>query len=347
MSSFTVPEIDRDEELRLLNVLGFPDFDEPVECPNPHDSTIPLTARLIRCHGDDYHSRPELSHSQFCKFMDEPELFKAKILDGEDHGKVDPVHFAFGKQVEHFLFHDEIPGDPVVIPLHKMSRRKRSSKWFIDHEVEYDVDNDDHHSFAKAGKPYDDFCRSHQGRVIMTPKEYEDMIVPLDGIRDNVREHSKSKALLYGDSLRHIAIAFTCPFSGIELRCQLDNVSRQKSINDYKTAAQNDEWHFAADFYKWRYHIQACWYREAVRQLNGGDNWPVNYIVSEKSSKCWVVEVFHVDDEWFDIAFDEWQYHLRHFKTCLESNVWKRPSHNKVINLKPPVYVTRQNKMKK
>jgi hypothetical protein len=28
--NFQISEIDRDEELRLLNVLGFPDFDEPL-----------------------------------------------------------------------------------------------------------------------------------------------------------------------------------------------------------------------------------------------------------------------------------------------------------------------------
>ena len=343
--NFEIPQVDRDEELRLLNLLGFPDFDDPVECPNPYDSEIPLTARLIRCHGDDYHSRPELSHSQFVTFMDEPELYKAKIIDRRDEGKVDPVHFAFGKQVEHYLFHDEIPGDPVVIPQHKMSRRKRPAKWFLDHEVEYDPANDDHHSFAKVGKPYDEFVRSHHNRLVMTPKEYEEMIVPLDGIRDNVRDHSKAKALLYGDSLRHIAILFTCPFSGIELRCQLDNVSRQKSVNDYKTALRNDEWGFAADFYKWRYHIQASWYREAVRQLNGGDFWDVNYIVTEKQSRCWIVEVFHVADDWFSIALDEWQYHLKHFRSCLETGNWKRPSHNSVVDLRPPSYVKRQHKI--
>ena len=231
MNSYDIPEIDRDEELRLLNVLGFPDFDERVTCSNPYGD-VPLTARLIRTHGDDYHARSELSHSQFCKFMDEPELFKSKILDAPSGETIDPVHFAFGKQVEHYLFHDEVPGDPVVIPQHKLSRRKRSTKWFIDHEVEYDCDNDDHHSFAKAGKPYDDFIRSHPHQQVMTCKEYDDLVVPLEAIRDNVRDHSKAKALLYGDSLRHIAIAFTCPFSGIELRCQLDNVSRQKTVND-------------------------------------------------------------------------------------------------------------------
>lgn len=344
--NFDVPEIDREEELRLLNLLGFPDFDEWVTCPNPYNPNIELKAMLIRDSAGDYHSRPELSHSQFVKFVEEPEVFADKFLGEPDPDAPDAEHFAFGKQVEHFLFHDEIPGDPVMIPNDKLSRRKRKEDWYTSREIDYDPMNDEHHTFAKSGKPYKEFIAANKGRTVLTEKEFHTMVDPLEKIRSNVRVHSKAKALLYGDSLRHLAIVFTCPFTGILLRCQLDSLSLQEVIVDYKTAARNDHWNFASDFYKWKYHFQATWYREAVRQINGGVLWPVIYIVTEKQSKSFVVECFNVVQEWFDIAFHEWQKELVHFQHCVESQVWKRRSHNTVVDLHPPVYVSRQYKIK-
>jgi len=345
--NFDVPEMDRAEEERLLNLLGFPDFDEWVTAANPYNPAVELKAKLIRDSAGDYHSRPELSHSQFMKFVEEPETFSDAFLGEPDPDAPDPVHFAFGKQVEHFLFHDEVPGNPVVIPNEKLSRRKRAGTWFDKNQIEYDPMNDDHHSFAKSGSAYKEFVEANKGRTVMTEQEHRELVEPLEKITANVREHTKAKALLYGDSLRHIAIVFTCPFTGILLRCQLDSLSLQKVVVDYKTAARNDHWNFAADFYKWKYHLQATWYREAIRQINGGELWPVIYIVTEKQSKSYVVECFNVVDEWFEIAFHEWQKELVHFQHCVESQEWKRISHNTIVDLHPPVYVSRQYKLKK
>lgn len=343
--SFDVPEACAEEQAKLLNLLAFPPVGEWVESPNIYGD-VPLKAMLIEDSGNAYHARPELSHSQFVKFVDEPEVFAAAFLGKPDPDAPDAEHLAFGKQVEHFLFHDEVPGNPIVIPNSKLSRRKRPEKWFEDNQVEYDPANDDHHSFAKAGKDYTAFAAANAGRTVMTEKEFAELVVPLERIRANVRDHSKAKALLYGNSLRHVAIVFTCPFTGILLRCQLDSLSLQRVIVDYKTAARNDHWNFAADFYKWKYHFQATWYREAVRQLSGGDVWPVVYIVTEKQSKAFVVECFNVVDEWFEIALHEWQAELVHFRNCIESQTWKRRSHNTVVDLNPPVYVSRQYKLK-
>jgi hypothetical protein len=272
-------------------------------------------------------------------------VFADRFLGEPDPDAGDPEHYGFGKRAEHFIFHDEIPGgDPVIVPLSKMSRRKRPAKWFLDREIEYDASNDDHHIFAKSGKNYQAFLDANKGKNVMTSKQYFETIRPLERIRSNVRDHDKAKSLLYGPSLRHIAIVFTCPFSGVMLRCQLDVISAQKIIVDFKTASRNDLWHFAADFYKWKYHFQAAWYREAVRQINGGDNFPVVYIVTEKQSKSYVCEVFHVSDEWFDVALDEWKTHLVHFRHCVETQQWKRVTHNQIVELVPPVFVTRQHR---
>ena len=339
--NFAVPQRSRAEELKLLNVFGMPDAGEVVTAENTFGTPFELKAFWLREAGDEYHSRTELSQSQFTKFLREPEIFHDRIL-ADTIDAEESADFKFGKEVEHFLFHDELPGNPVVVPNELLSKRARPDKWFDDQQIERDPNNPDHFVFAKSGKPYAEFVAANPGRNILTQKEFDELSGPLNLIRQKIREHDKALPLLYGDSLRHIAIVFTCPFSGIELRCQIDILSGRCCIVDYKTAASNNPWQYAYKFDEFFYHIQATWYREAVRQLTGV-TMPVIHVVTEKKSKSYIVEVFNIDDGWFERGLAEWRVGIANFQSCVESASWHRPTHNTIVNLKPPANLVRRS----
>ena len=344
-------------QIKTLIKMGLPEPNTWVKAPNIYGTDHELKAMIVTDMGEDYHKRDELSHSQFLKFREEPEIFAEKYL-GEPDPDMDKPHFKFGREAEHVLFYGELPFATACTPRDVMSKRRRSKNWFEENEVEYDENDPDHHTYAKAGNKYHEWVKgakeSHEKSgdprplKILTEKEYEADVQPLLDLEKNCREHEQARRLIWGEGVRHLAVVFTCPYTGVYLRCQLDIASAGRIVVDYKTCARNDEWKYAMDFERWGYHIQSTWYSEAIRQLTGEtDYWPVVYIAQEKESKCWIVEVYEIDEEWIEIGHFEWKDELAHFKTCAQTNVWKRRSHNKVIRLRPPVYKINEFKRRK
>ena len=311
----------------------------------------PIKAMIVPETGQDYHDRPELSHSEFKLYIDEPERFDRVVLR-----QIEKLQFSaasiksmdFGDKAEYVLFHNRFPGEPKLIPRDVLSRRKRAAKWYDENNLEYDADDDDHHIFAKSGKAWKAFVGSdeNKGKWLIHPSEWVTEIDPLSRVREQVRSHKEAKSLVYGPRETHLAIVFVCPWTGIMCRCQLDILSLWlRRIVDIKTTYAITPKGFATQCFNMGYHIQDVWYSYAVYSLLG-IYLPFQF-VAIKNKSPYNVEVFELTDKFKDIGRTEWRENMLAIQRSVEEGRFTTMTHGRVAQLPPPPWAKARTQFNK
>lgn len=282
---------------------------------------------LWHCTAEEYHADASLSQSKIKAFLRNPEGYYEQYVAQTSLPTATPKHFVFGTDFERLLFYGETPG--VLIPIEVLSHSERNGK-------------DVYSRRGTAWKEFEDRMKATHGEDVrlLTPAEWQQDILPLLIARDKLREHDAAKKLVYGQGFPHAAFRWEDD-TGLPCKCQLDMLhgydpeggSEPKIIVDVKTAADSSPAAFSKAIGNFGYHLQACWYREAVRQWCG-KTLPFVFVVSQ-SKPPYTCEVYELTPDWYTIAETQIRTAIDAILKCQETNHWHRETHGQIVPLNP------------
>lgn len=108
-------------------------------------------------------------------------------------------------------------------------------------------------------------------------------------------------------------------FEGVKVRCRPDKVT-DNAIIDLKTCSDASTEGFLKQIFKYGYHIQAAFYSDILKQIDGKDRQFV-FIAQEKKAP-YAFQVFRVDHTILLQGRSEYKELLKVHKHCIETNTW-------------------------
>lgn len=171
---------------------------------------------------------------------------------------------------------------------------------------------------TKAGKElYADLASKH--RHLATAEEHDTIL----GIAESAREAA-------GCLLQNAYIEETVHWerAGVACKSRIDG-RRGKTVFDLKTTA--DATQFDREAFRYRYHVQAAFYLDAIRSC-GMDAEEFVFIVVEKTAP-YMATVFWTDPAVIDAGRIEYMADLKRYSDCLESGSWPGLPDQQVLTL--------------
>ncbi|HVT99940.1 MAG TPA: PD-(D/E)XK nuclease-like domain-containing protein, partial [Acidobacteriaceae bacterium] len=195
------------------------------------------------------------------------------------------------------------------------------------------VDADDWRT--KAAKEQAESARA-EGKVPLLRAEFDRALAMANALQDN-----PDAAALFKSGRAEHAMYATDTKTGVRLRGRADwltETNGQLVIVDYKTAASADPDTFERASTKYKYYLQAAWYRELVIACGLSDD-PDFVLVAQEKQPPYLSSVMRFDD----IAIAEGRALKRQAVTtyarCLQTGEWPGyPSGTQIISVSPWAY---------
>ena len=163
---------------------------------------------------------------------------------------------------------------------------------------------------TKKGKEIkENFINENKGKIIIK-KEEEDAI---NTIKWNFNKHSLAKNLI--QRLTETEVSYYGKIDNVDVRVRPDGIKENDYIIDIKTTADASPRYFKNSIYNFAYHLQACFYCEAL----GYD--PARFrFISIENKYPYSVEVFAMSDDMIEYGKDAWRVAFDCWKEYLETN---------------------------
>jgi hypothetical protein len=117
-----------------------------------------------------------------------------------------------------------------------------------------------------------------------------------------------------------MSLYWTDTDTGVRCRARPDQVTADALVVDLKTTQNASADAFQRDAWKYRYHVQAAFYLDALRTLRHPAESFV-FIAVEKEAP-YLVQVFVATDEFIDAGRVAYKMDLETYKSCLASGAW-------------------------
>jgi exodeoxyribonuclease VIII len=172
---------------------------------------------------------------------------------------------------------------------------------------------------TKAGKEaWDAFVREAGSREPVTRDEHAELV----RIAEAVHDHPTAGRILAGGyaSTAEMSLYWTDTDTGVKCRARPDQVTVDMLAVDLKTTLNASADAFQRDAWKYRYHVQAAFYLDALRTLRHPAESFV-FIAVEKEPP-YLVQVFVATDEFVDAGRVAYKTDLETYKSCLGSGLW-------------------------
>lgn len=271
----------------------------------PKGSRRPVRPKWLKVGPREYHDVDLLSHSKLKLFAEDPEAYRAIYVEKTQLPPQGSPSMQFGTDVENWLFYGTLPG--VAIMPDDMDRKS---------------------------KAFRELKMANVGKKLMTQEEAsrDERFAKYFEIAENVQAHTLANMLMYDGALIHQAIQWTD--MGIVRKCQLDLFAEDDFIADLKTAKAIDKDTWESDAERWGYGMQAATYQDAVHALTG-KRLPFFFIVV-KNTPSYGVEVFEADEDMLGIGRQTYKKHLRRFRECCESGIWRSATFGSAVRVSAP-----------
>jgi len=172
---------------------------------------------------------------------------------------------------------------------------------------------------TKAGKEaWEAFILEACGREPVTEDEHKELQI----IADTVHAHPTAGRILAAGhpSTAEMSLYWTDTDTGARCRARPDQVTTDALVVDLKTTQNASADAFQRDAWKFRYHVQAAFYLDALRTL-GRSAESFVFIAVEKEPP-YLVQVFVATDEFVDAGRAAYKSDLETYKSCLGSGLW-------------------------
>lgn len=192
------------------------------------------------------------------------------------------------------------------------------------------VDADDWRT--KAAKEQAESARA-EGKVPLLRAEFDRALAMANALQNN-----PGAAALFKSGVAERAMYATDKETGVQLRGKADWMTKatgQLRIVDYKTAASADPDTFERASTKYKYYLQAVWYRELAVALGLSDN-PDFVLIAQEKQPPYLSSVMRFDD----LALSEGRLLKRRaletYARCLQTGEWPGyPSGTQIISVSP------------
>lgn len=243
----------------------------------------------------EYHARPEISKSGLDLLAKSPLHYWSAYLDPEREPRQENAAMALGTAVHTAVLEpEEFDKRYVVSP--KFDRRTKEGK-----------------AGAEA------FEATLAGRIGIDVDQHRKVM----RIAQSARAHNMSKILL-DDGLAETSLFWTDPDTGVECKCRPDfikEIGGQASILDLKTTTDASPDGFCRSAWKWRYWVQAAFYRDGFAAATGLEPGLFAFLAVETESpfaSAW----YFADAEMLEAGRREYKKLLGIYAHCKENNTW-------------------------
>jgi hypothetical protein len=163
---------------------------------------------------------------------------------------------------------------------------------------------------TKEGKKIkQDFLNDNVGKIIIKQEEQK----AIEKIKKNFNGHSLAKSLV--QRLTETEVSYYGTIDNVPVRVRPDGIKDNDYIVDIKTTMDASPRYFKSQMYNFAYHLQACFYSEAL----GYDPAKFRFIVIENKYP-YTVEVFAMSDDMIEYGKDAWRIAFNSWKEYLETN---------------------------
>ncbi len=163
---------------------------------------------------------------------------------------------------------------------------------------------------TKQGKKVkDDFIKDNTGKIIIKPEEQ----AAIENIKYNFNNHNLARSLV--QRLTETEVSYYGKIDNIDVRVRPDGIKENDYIIDIKTTADASPRYFKSSIYNFAYHLQACFYCEAL----GYDPAKFRFLCIENKYP-YSVEVFAMSDDMIEYGKDAWRIAFNSWKEYLETN---------------------------
>lgn len=178
--------------------------------------------------------------------------------------------------------------------------------------------------YSKVAKAARDDAYANGMTPIITPEHEQAM-----AMADALKAHPLAVETLTG---QHEVSAFIQRDS-LWLRGMLDTYAPGSHIADYKTTFDASSRGVTSSVWKYRYHMQAAWYRSLVKEI-AGESLPVRFIFQEKK-RPYLVSVWEATDDYLELGRADMDDAIAIYLRCQLSGEW--PGYpSEIQQLTPP-----------
>lgn len=175
---------------------------------------------------------------------------------------------------------------------------------------------------TRRGRDWEEFKQRNEGREILTAKEYELCLA----IGQAARNSPMSAPYMSGGR-GEVTVLWSYGsksiggLAGYEIPCKSRvDFLQTGAIVDLKTCQSAKPEEFGRATWNYRYHVQASFYREAVRAVTG-KLLPYKIVAVEKTAPH-VVQVFTVPDELLELGRETWRGWMDLLFHCRSESEW-------------------------
>lgn len=269
---------------------------------------------------EDYREYDAVNQSTLKQFARDPEAFRAQELGLEARKTTSAM--VYGSQLEEYLFTGEMPFRLIPDGVLNEKGERRGKAW-----TEWKTQ-------VEAELP---------GVELLKADEYAERSEGMLRAAQNIRDHSRANALLLDNRnvLRHQRVIWTDDETGAVCKAEIDAVHLAGRIIDLKTSSEIQPSEFNRSIFKFGYHIQAAWYRRAVKEITG--DWLPFSIVASKNKPGWGCEVFDLSAEWVELG-EEWlRVWFPAYLEARQKDHYRTPSWGKSVELLPERWMLTRN----
>ena len=154
-----------------------------------------------------------------------------------------------------------------------------------------------------------DFFNNNQGKIIIKQEQQE----AIEKIKNNFNKHSLARSLV--KRLTETEVSYYGKIDNIPVRVRPDGIKKNDYIIDIKTTSDASPRIFKSQMYNYAYHLQACFYSEAL----GYDPAKFRFITIENKYP-FSVEVFGMSEDMIEYGRDAWRIAFENWKEYIETN---------------------------
>jgi hypothetical protein len=166
---------------------------------------------------------------------------------------------------------------------------------------------------VRRGREWDAFKAALNGRVDITPKEYD----TATAIGEAVRTHPVAGPY-FAKGAPEVTILWTDPTTGTKCKARADWVDA--AMVDLKTTGAVDPFRFQRTAYRLDYHVQAALYTDGYAAVTG-ETLPFVLVVVEAAPPHDVI-VYRMPEEILEVGREEYLNRLDRLQHCIAANRW-------------------------
>lgn len=264
-------------------------------------------ASILNIDADDYHKRPEMSHSKLKVLVDSPRTFHAQFV---------------AKTMEQPGNHSMEIGDMLHA---RLIEPERFASSFV--VPPRDVLNEDGH---RKGKAWTDWKKEHSDLTVLSQDEAK----AIDRMAAAVESHSGASGFLKMPGQNEVKILWE--YEGIPVRSMLDRLC-DNWVVDIKTTRAFGRFLFAREAAKFRYFQQAGTYLAAAKALDGIDRDFALVVIENKPP--YRVAIYEFDQDYLDQGRRDLAKAIAKYKECFMTNDWRDDEERETNVLSLPSYM--------